>query len=75
MVSMAESMGVVVKEIALKSEQQWQVNIGDFKRVISERTRMIVLNSPHNPTGSIIDSALAEQVLALAQQYQCLFIE
>lgn len=74
MVSMAESMGVIVKEIALKSEQQWQVNIGDFKRVISERTRMIVLNSPHNPTGSIIDSALAEQVLALAQQYQCFLL-
>ena len=32
---------------------------------------MIVLNSPHNPTGNIIDSALAESILQLAKKYQC----
>ncbi len=74
LVNMAKSMGVVVKEVALKPEKQWQVDIEDFKGVISERTRMIVLNSPHNPTGSVIDSILAEQVLVLTQQYQCFLL-
>ncbi|TWX68934.1 pyridoxal phosphate-dependent aminotransferase [Colwellia sp. C1TZA3] len=71
LVSMAKSMGVIVKEIALCADNHWQVNIGDFKHLVNERTQLIVLNSPHNPTGSIIDSELAEQILQLAQHYQC----
>ena len=71
LVTMAKSKGVVVREIALSADNQWQVNIEDFTKVVNEKTQLIVLNSPHNPTGSIIDSTLAEQVLQLAQRYQC----
>ena len=71
LVSMAASMGVIVREIALCANNDWQVNIEDFKQVVNEKTQMIVLNSPHNPTGSTIDTALASQVLQLAQHHQC----
>lgn len=71
LVAMAKSMGVVVKEIALSADNHWQVGIADFTRLMTEKTRLIVLNSPHNPTGSIIDSALADQLLTLAKLYQC----
>ncbi len=71
LVTMAKSKGVVVREIALSADNQWQVNIEDFTKVVNEKTQLIVLNSPHNPTGSIIDNTLAEQVLQLAQRYQC----
>ena len=71
LVSMAKSMGVIVKEIALRADNYWQINIDDFKQVVNEKTQLIVLNSPHNPTGSIIDSELAGQILQLAQHYQC----
>ncbi len=71
LVSMAESMGVIVRQIALCADNHWQVNIAEFKQVVNEKTRLIVLNSPHNPTGSVIDTVLAEQVLKLAQHYQC----
>lgn len=71
LVSMAASMGVIVREIALCANNDWQVNIEDFKQVVNEKTQLIVLNSPHNPTGCIIDTVLAGQVLKLAQHYQC----
>jgi aspartate/methionine/tyrosine aminotransferase len=71
LVNMAESMGVIVREIELCADKHWEVSIEDFKQAVNEKTRLIVLNSPHNPTGSIIDSELAEQILQLAQQYQC----
>ena len=71
LVSMAESMGVVVREIALCTDNAWQVNIEAFKQVVNDHTRLIVLNSPHNPSGCIIDTTLAAQILQLAQHYQC----
>ncbi|ASP46457.1 aminotransferase class I/II-fold pyridoxal phosphate-dependent enzyme [Cognaticolwellia beringensis] len=71
LVNMAESIGVTVREIALCAENNWQVNIEDFNQLVNEKTRLIVLNSPHNPTGSTIDTNLANQILQLAQQYHC----
>jgi aspartate/methionine/tyrosine aminotransferase len=71
LVTMAKSMGVIVKEIVLCADNHWQANIDNFKQVVNAKTQLIVLNSPHNPTGSAIDSELAEQILQLAQRYQC----
>lgn len=71
LVSMATAIGANVREIKLKQSNHWQVCYEDFAQVVNHKTRLIVLNSPHNPTGSIIDSKLAEQILQLAKKYQC----
>ncbi|MDT0603047.1 pyridoxal phosphate-dependent aminotransferase [Thalassotalea castellviae] len=71
---MAEKLGCKVKTIELSSLQKWQFTIEDIKTQISAKTQLIVLNSPHNPTGSIIDSSLAEQLLTLAKAYDCYLI-
>ena len=71
LVTMAEKRGCVVKKIELSAQQKWQLNIEDFKSNITDKTKLIVLNSPHNPTGSVIDSDLAEQILSLAKAYDC----
>jgi aspartate/methionine/tyrosine aminotransferase len=68
---MAENMGCVVNPIKLSSSHAWQVTIDSFLPLVNEKTKLIVVNSPHNPSGSVIDSALAEQLLALAKQYNC----
>ncbi len=71
LVSMAKSLGVKVREIQLRQSNGWNITFEDFERVVNNKTRLIVLNSPHNPTGNIIDSALAESILQLAKKYQC----
>lgn len=35
----------------------WKINWQDFARLITARTRMIILNTPHNPSGSILEDA------------------
>ncbi|MDO6444576.1 pyridoxal phosphate-dependent aminotransferase [Colwellia sp. 1_MG-2023] len=69
--NMAEKSGCIVKPIELSALKNWQFNIEDVKARISKKTKLIVINSPHNPTGSIIDSDLAEQILLLAKAYDC----
>jgi aspartate/methionine/tyrosine aminotransferase len=71
LVSMAKSLGAKVKEIKLAQKNAWKVCLEDFERVVNSKTRLIVLNSPHNPTGSVIDSTLADGILQLAKKYQC----
>ncbi len=36
------------------SENEYRVNWEEVKKVINQRTKMIIINTPHNPTGSIL---------------------
>ncbi len=71
LVTMAEQLGIKVRCLALNYQEGWQINQGEFLSLINENTRLIVLNSPHNPSGSIIDSEFSEKILAKAQKFNC----
>ena len=49
--------GRVVPVAMTCSDQGYQVPWGDVAAAVTARTRLIIINSPHNPTGSILRSA------------------
>ncbi len=46
----------------------------DIDAAFSERTRVVVLNSPHNPTGSILEPELLERIVALAAKHDAVIV-
>ena len=44
----------------------WTFDIDDLERAITDRTRAIILNSPHNPTGKVFDRAELEAIAKVA---------
>ena len=44
----------------------WTFDTNDLERAISGRTRAIVLNSPHNPTGKVFDRTELEAIAKVA---------
>ena len=71
LVTMAQQMGVKVNAIPLQEANNWRMAPELLAAKVNDNTRLIVINSPHNPTGSIIDTKTAKQVLALAKKYNC----
>ncbi|NQZ81609.1 MAG: aminotransferase class I/II-fold pyridoxal phosphate-dependent enzyme [Colwellia sp.] len=69
--SMVKASGAMVKCLELRAENNWQIDFNQLEYVVNDKTKMIVINSPHNPTGSIVDSQTADKILALAKKYQC----
>ncbi len=67
--ALPEQLGAKVKSIALSMENDWQFTLDEVKARISPATKIIVLNSPHNPTGAVMPMALANDLLALAQAH------
>lgn len=51
-----KACGGVVKSTILKLPD-FHIDWQEVKRLISSRTRMIIINSPHNPTGSLISES------------------
>ena len=47
-------IGARVVPLPLKEENRFAVNPDDLKDIITEKTKAIIINSPENPTGSVI---------------------
>lgn len=55
----------------------WQINPDELARLITPKTRGIILNTPHNPTGVVYSAGLLEKIarLVLKHQLVCIFDE
>ena len=40
--------------LPLREERSFRFDAGEFLERVSERTRLVILNSPHNPTGGVL---------------------
>lgn len=52
--SMINYVGGVAKPMRLTEETNFNVDIKELESLISDRTRLIIVNSPNNPCGSVI---------------------
>jgi aspartate/methionine/tyrosine aminotransferase len=48
---------------------RWQLDVERLAQLISPRTRLLVVNFPHNPTGYLPDGATFDAVLTLARRH------
>jgi aspartate aminotransferase len=52
--SMIRFQGATPVPIPLKESRGFSLDLGEFRARLTDRTKMVILNSPHNPTGGII---------------------
>lgn len=71
---MAENLGCKVRSIKVTACMSQLDLYAQFKAAINQHTKLVVLNSPHNPTGLVIDSSLAEQLMVLVKQFNCFLL-
>ncbi len=67
-------VGGVCKEIWAKEENEFVPMLDDFKQVITEKTKLIILNSPSNPTGAVFDEDTLRGVAELAVEHDLFVI-
>jgi len=55
MLGAAEYLGAMVKRVARRPENGFQIRVEDLQRVVSPKTRLIALTNLHNPTGVLLE--------------------
>lgn len=60
--SMIEFLGGRAVPIRLREEQGFAFDIDEFSAKITDRTKLIILNSPHNPTGGVLSEAAFRKI-------------
>lgn len=68
----ARAIGAEVTLLPLRPESAWQLDLEALEKALRPRTRVIVVNSPHSPTGAHLDARSFERVLALARERKAL---
>lgn len=65
--SIPESLGAEVRILNLNLENHFLPDIEKLKELVDENTKMITMNSPNNPSGSLIPKDVMEQVIEVAR--------
>jgi len=66
--------GVVVPVTMRLDADGYRVEWADVRAAVTPRTRMVVINTPHNPTGTILRQADLEALVAIVQDTQILVL-
>jgi aspartate/methionine/tyrosine aminotransferase len=67
--SMINFIGAEAVPLQLSERRKFRFDIEELEQLISNRTRMIILNSPHNPTGGALTEGDLQRIAELAIEH------
>ncbi len=62
------ALGATKKTIPLSFDEKYELNIERLSSALSERTRLVVFVTPHNPSGTSVTQKTIETAISLIQQ-------
>lgn len=67
--SVTKFLGATAVRLKYREENQFRFSLADLQAAVTPKTRMIIINSPQNPTGGILTMEDLEGVYALAKKH------
>lgn len=69
--AMIQVSGGIPVPVPLVEAHEFSFDLDAFDALITEKTKLIILNSPGNPTGGVMSLEDLEHIAAAAQKYDC----
>ncbi|HEY62972.1 MAG TPA: pyridoxal phosphate-dependent aminotransferase [Caldilineae bacterium] len=67
--SMVHFIGAKPVPAPLYMENAFRFDVEELSRLVSDRTKLLIINSPQNPTGGVLTQGDLERIAELAQRY------
>jgi len=67
--SVARFINARAVPLHLKEQNEFDLDLKELESKITSRTKLLVLNSPHNPTGAVLKPETVEGIAALARKH------
>ena len=55
--ALPESLGIETRYYALRKENDFHIDLEEIQQLVDRNTKLVLINSPHNPTGATISDA------------------
>jgi len=72
--SVTEFVGATAVPAPLREDREFRLDPEELASLVTDRTRLIILNSPHNPTGSMLTMEDLEAVAEIAMEHQIMIL-
>lgn len=66
--SIPESIGADVRILRLREENAWLPHLDELRAHVAGGAKLVAINNPNNPTGSLMDRAMLEEIAAICAQ-------
>ncbi len=63
-----ESVGAKLKVVKPRPGD-WQIDFDDFKKLLSPKTKAVIINSPNNPSGAVYSAETIKQLTDILKDY------
>ena len=67
--SLTRFVGAASVPIPIRMENEFRLDVDELERLITPRTRLLIINSPANPTGGVLNRADLQRIAELAQEH------
>ena len=67
--SITSFAGATPVPIPLREENQFRIDTDELERLVTDRTKLLIINSPHNPCGSALTRADCEAIAEIALRH------
>ncbi|MCB2201866.1 pyridoxal phosphate-dependent aminotransferase [bacterium] len=67
--SVTRFVGAQPVPVPLREEHDFRFSIVEFKALITPKTKVVILNSPENPTGGVLTESDLEAIYAVAKEH------
>jgi aspartate aminotransferase len=67
--SITSFAGAVPVPVPLRERNGFRIDTGELERLITDRSRLLIINSPHNPCGSALTREDCEAIAAIALRH------
>ena len=64
--SLASFVGARTVPLPIRESNDWRLDVEELRALVSDRTRLLIVNSPQNPTGGALTRADCEAIAELA---------
>jgi len=62
------SFGTTVNTFRLRQDADWEPDWQEFERAVNERTRLVYVSNPNNPTGSVLSTDAMERIVRRCEE-------
>jgi aspartate aminotransferase len=72
--SLTRFMGATPVPVPIRQEMEFRLDVDELASLVTPRTRMIVINSPANPTGGVLTRGDIERIAEIALRHDLLVL-
>ena len=67
--SMIKFSGAKPVSLTLKEKNNFEIDIDELHALINEKTRLIIINNPNNPTGSFMEESKIDKLVVMLEKF------